>query len=1560
MSDSTDSTWFSRLTEDGPELAPDFVPGVDGAGDTTHEAPRSSARGAWSAEEAQALALELEKLAEREATALAQGRSLLIASRLFSLAGEPERAESAAWAANERAPKLSLAALEYRRLRGDSIDPERLERQLEATARLASHPATRTHATLELVELLRSRGDKTRAAGVLDHTARNGSTDSRVSLGRLLTRLAAGQGSAGLELPDSLGKATSHALEILSGRDSEEPSRALRLLRIVQSLRSGQVLDAAQALLEERASVPPAQRTALTELSIALLRTRTDQRERARNLLEQLHRESPTISSCRALATLYLDLGDTTSLLQLLDNEHSFGAPFSLEEELVLRSIARAPLSISEDELRELTITSPALALALTPPTSPPAEPGERALEAARLGCLFLDWGSSEVAENTRRALFQAEQGEVALALLGLEFALLSPTQADVPLRLEELTEALEGNAAEEAREVDSVRFLTAWHLEARGETERALPIYRSFLSHPRFGLAALDGLTRLDPATAKSTLLLNFAQHTDSPEREADAHLEAALQLEESPHESRSAVGAALLDAHSSWQEPALLLTAASLAQHRADDEIYEEALSRLADERDPRLASFAKLRALLRLAAQDPDSVLGAFQELDEALQDQDPAFPWLAHWYQTDPRSSTADPSHRSRPSTWLQLLRGSRHFLQGEWEPALTLLKDSEQARPSQLLSHALRFIAERTSEHTSLHEYWLQQTQADDPLDRKYAYERLSEIDARRGDEASSLLWMRTLAEEFPEDFSTALRLEDALLFDGRAEEWPIHRDRLARLLPGSDREPYATLAGLSSLVDLDLRAAERHFTPLLQLPDPPLIALRTQFNLAKNDRDDGLVVRLAESLLEHSKSDLDSIALLLDRAFAQARLGDVRAAKETVARALVIRTDLFPVQLLRARLALQTADDTSVDALEALARCSVTPQHRADFWFEAALLRQEHGQEAEAISNFEQTLTADSEHSAAFARLAQIFLDRGALIELAQLYRKRLSREFTPQERREELTLRLHLAELEFEFDRPEEALSQLDRVLELSPQHPHALRLHVQVCTSLEQHYAAQSSLVLLRDQLDEGEEKLQVLRALGHLYDEKLGDLEKAMDAYESVLEREPQADDIARKQVQVFSRLGLGERATSLQTKLIQRATTEDDKRKDALVLAELYEKLGRDPTRAAATLERARKAWPLDAELLEASAQFMDRQGETNARRLLVDRTGKDALRALETGRLDPALLDTLSRVARIEELPSQAEAVNAARAALLGEETHLSGAGIAALAPHLDELLAPPVLSTPLRRLLEKTGAAMDTAFSIDLAALKAERMTQGRSLERLTELSTSLGLGAPEVFLAPSLGARCLPFTKKPLRFVIGPELETIPEPSRDYLMLRALKLQLLGAGALARSRPEDAWPMLAALLLLFAPTWSPSGLDARKVAQARALIEQGLARVGYDDDVPTLALETIGALGARGNELFEAVRLCATHAAALAIGNPSDVLIAMSAGSEKPLPLSGPPRFRWIESHPEAREVLLFTCGDAHARVREQLGLAPVRAHRAPVLPPRATSLGPAPPRRT
>ncbi len=1506
----------------------DFVPGTQAPPDVADVEESEAA----SLEDLAELAEQLEVFGANEASALSQGRAFAVSSRLWAQAGHVEQAREAAREAARRAPRLASVGALYRNQSPALDDPETRHQHLEATARLATHPASRTHAALELADALRESGDETRALALLDHAARSGSLDPRVGLGRILLRLASGQNTLGVEAPEALARAAHRAVEILGGRSSDERTRHLELLRVVRSLERGDVVQAAEVLIVQA-------EPALRELGAALLSSKAEERPRARAILRELATRSPSRSVLRTVALQAVEAHDWPALGEVLSAADPASGTFSLSEQMVLRLVMGEVPTLRGEELEQLARSSRELCLALAPFDAPQnLDFGSRATEA-RLGALLPRLGGDAIAGLAElHAIGDDHDAPWTAALLRLDLELGATNAEGASEVLSEL-----GRRSEDP----SFELLAGIVLERDGKREAARARYEQLLAHPNLGLTALRGLADIDPSLARTELLREAARTTHNAERRADSLLEAALVDEASERP------AGILAAAESFQDPALLLAAASLAAAAGNSTIVGEAFKQLAAGDDQALARFSRVRWAFELREGAPREAAALLESADSE-PGLDSTVAWARRWLDAD----DADPLVPSQSaSAWQLSQAAARSLLAGDEERAFNQLRALLDKRPSDVARGLLEEMAEDRGEVARLSERWLESAKSEDAATRSYAYERLAELDGLRGDRSGALLWLRSAADETPEALSVWIKLEDALLFESRFEEWPFVQAKLQELLAPSDRQAYASVAGAFALADLDLREARRRLEPLLTLENPPLLALRAHFSFAKERGEDERVSELAELLSARASSDLDRATLLLDVAYASARLGQEERARDFTNRALAVRSDLFAARLLQARLVPADEAVKQAEALESLASASSVPRHRAAVLLDAGQMWLELEDTERAKVCFRSALEAEPASRAAFDELSELYLSAGELEDLSALLQVRLERAPLPAEK---LDLELRVAQIEHELERAEEAKAHLERALELAPLHVGALRAHAGVCESLGDHRAAESSWVRLLGELQGPQhtaERIAVLRTLGALYESQLDDLERAMDAYEAVLELAPDRAIEARL-VGVFSRLGLGERATQLQTQLIQSAVSDDEKRKGALTLAELYEGIGRDPKRALATLERAHKAWPLDGEVLEATALFLDRQGDQATRRLLVDRVGKEARRALEDVRWNAALFDTLARVSRLSDVPSQAEATLAARSAFLGDESHLVGAFVRALDPALDELFAPAVLSGPLRNLLRRTGAVLDTAFSIDLSALGAQRASAGPALDRLSEFARGLGGPMPEVFVAEALGSRCQLLTSVPLRFLVGPGLDSLDTAACDYQIARAFKLQQLGAAALARSRPEDAWPMLAALLLLFAPNWRPRGVDARKVAQARALVEQGLARVGYDDDVPTLALEAIGALGEQGESVGEAVRTLALRSALLAVGDPGAGLRAMSAGADKPLPQSGPSRFRWLEGHPEAKELLLFAVSDDLARARERLGLAEVRTQRAP-LPPRATSLGPMPPPR-
>ena len=365
---------------------------------------------------------------------------------------------------------------------------------------------------------------------------------------------------------------------------------------------------------------------------------------------------------------------------------------------------------------------------------------------------------------------------------------------------------------------------------------------------------------------------------------------------------------------------------------------------------------------------------------------------------------------------------------------------------------------------------------------------------------------------------------------------------------------------------------------------------------------------------------------------------------------------------------------------------------------------------------------------------------------------------------------------------------------------------------------------------------------------------------------------------------------------------------------------------------------AVLEAAKKTYGNDSKVLRAHAEFLQRRGEDRSMLMLLDRAANEARRALSTGRFDPAFFETLSTVSELRGAIDGALVAQATLKALRGEATELVGAGARAADPQLDELLAPPALSPPLRILLKKTGHVLDDAYPVDLRALKAAPLShESRELDNhVQEVAEAFGLGTVEVYSSPALGPICMPVSSAPPRLVYGESLlKSDKATARYFLLIRALKLIQAGATSLSRTAPIDLWPLLAGLLNIFAANWEPQGADPRKTAQATARIRAVLTGQ-LDSDVPVLALEVIGSIGNRASQLGVASNQLGNRTGLLAVGDPGAAFegIAMAAGQEKGLPASAAERLRWIVRSSEARDTAIFSVSDQYFQARESLGV--------------------------
>lgn len=1492
------------------------------------------------------LAREVAAMGAAQSSALGKSRALLVASQLFARAGDPVRAFETALVSAETSPKMALSAVNLRKKARAVQEPEAPKRALEAASRHATQASSRAHAIRLLVEALAEEGRISEVGQLLDQAARSGDADSALHLERLVHRLAQGSSLAGIELPEPLKSAVATAAEILSGaaKSSKDRASTPRELWPLQAARHLKANNPHETRAWLKGLDIPAE--ALEEFYSALLASEPGERANAKNVLKQLLNNAPSARVLRQLARLALEEDDRPALRAVLDRADPGSGTLSLKERWFLSACAGQPLEIEKSEMLTLFRDNEAFALALgsseilAPEVSTASTSALLAQIGAGLTRTCLPDSKEPLSDLAEEALSElVERGtesEVTSALT----LLLSTSRRNDRLFGQSLLElSREPNRAGGA-------LIAAALLERVESLELAESGYRLALSGNE-DLAACARRGLVDLGVSDSSLLLEeWAAGTRDPKLLLARRLLGAAQLPFPGAVTRSLdvvlealdeEGVAAPSHEKLSAKPALLFALGSAAEQTGAFESAERSFLALL-RADSSLSRLVELRTAWK-EARSADSA--------RSRAKTDPAERALAYWGdsvfpgQVEGSREDASSAAQAAPASEV-LLHLARCIAQGELVGAAQLGSlCSEVDRTAGEIGIDTQKLAGITSELTPM---WLDRARSAETREaRRFAYERLAELDEQRGDRASALLWQKALAEEFPDYIPALLRLEETLLSQGTSTQSAT--EKLSQALPKADARTYRLLFGAGALADSDLRTARKYLEPLLDLELPPLLVLRGIITIAHEKRDDALLLRAYEKLAELPGTDLDRSERAHSRALLLSRLGRKEEAIGWARKAIAEKQRSFSAHQLLNSLNQPEDPLERAEQLEAFAQAAALPAHRAELFFDAGKAFDAAGDPERAADCYHRTLKASPDHREAFLLLCE---RRRALGDLDAVERLILSRlDLIAVGSAEHLELELSVAALLSTLERPEDAKKHLEAALSAHPTHSGALRSHADVSAQLGAHDAAEKSLLALRDRLSKGTERTEVMRSLARLYDEHLGQREKAMDAYQAVLEEAPDDERTRSDLVRIYSQLGLAERATVLQTRIIQEATTAEKKRDGALRLAEIYETVAADPKRAGATLERTRKAWPLDASVLEATVHFMDRQGTGGPRGFVLDRAGKDARRKLESGRLDAGLLDTLARVARLTDRLEQSKVTEAARHAYLGTTPPepILGAGLAALSPKIDDIISPGGLSAPLRALLRKTGPAMDAAFSVDLANLGARPLTSGRTFERMQQIAQALDSEAPQLFVADRLGAKCLPITTQPARLLIGAEVDEVPEPERDYLLLRALKLRWLGAGALARSKDEDRFPMLVALLHLFAPTWRPANFDGRKAAQAKALIEQGLARVGYDDDVPMLALEVIGALGTQGAAVGDQPRILANRVALLGMGDPRIPISAMALTEGAKLAAGGPSRFRFIESHPEARDLLLFSTTEECAEAREVLGLGanPVPGASAP-----------------
>lgn len=1500
----------------------------------------------------------LEVEARAKADKVARARGLLGCSELQAVVGERERAQALAIEARDLAPSLALAHKQARALMPSPPDPDDLHEALDVETRMTPAGPARLHAMLLAAEALRAAGDDEGAAKRVDQAARQAPTDARAVVMRAVRALARNDVASPALRPTDGGdelapivQALDTALRLrgVERKDATggEPTANELLLRVRGALDKGDVA-AAAPLVAQLADIPELAGGA-TWLALSLATARAARRPDAIRWLNELVEKGDPLAR-PVLLSRAIEVDDRDALTAAATGP----GPFTTAERTVFAALAGLPLSPT-DALLDATSATPGMApLAAAVGALSVVVPGDdrsaqvvaRAARTAgapeasaqvRLGRLLGAAAAPADVEATLAAL--GESGSGAVRALSLEMAVRSGRVAEVSRALESW-----GGPGRTAEERAVAAIAAGMVAERSGDRARALEAFRVARAADPTNEAALRAIASIEQIDLVAEMNALADELGDGP-RAAVARVEAVARGEGAlPEPTRAELLERAHRAAPGLPVPSFL--AERIARRTGDvEEVLRIVRERRTNSVDVIEAALDGVREALLLADKDPavaaERLLEAhrarpgdvgLRELYERMAFEPPDD--RGAWRERRAAESTGD------ARTLLFLEAAHEYELAGDATGALRAAEAS--AASDSPLGRIARERAELATANVArlADELLTAAKSTEDPNVRREAYERLAVLDAEaRQDAGSALLWHRSILEEQPGYLPSLRHVEQQLVGEGRDEEMEPIASAAAHALKGVDPGEASAHAELAAR--LRLRGVEgswegtREMAELAAGETPAsLWSLRMLEAHSRSRGDDEALAAATLRLVERSQRPAETAALLVRAGDAASRLGRLDDARALLERGAAEDPGDVVAWGLLADVRQRAGDGKgAAEACEALARSSGVREHQLLAWYDAGRIWQDEGRDDErAMVALEAAAAIDPSYEDLFDRLSRLYATRKMQPELAALLERRLEAISDPGER---LAMEVRRGRILLEVGDTDGARAAFEAALAQQPDDSGALSAFADLCVAQKDWEGAEQALVRLARLLPTPEEQRDVYSRLGDLYAEHLVNLSRAEVALKEVLKRAPDDPATLQRLVEVYKRQNDPARALELQQQLVAKAASPEEKRARVIALSAIYEQTSHDNRKAEQTLETARREFPQDVSLLRALAEFYGRHNQTPAVNILLDRAGADARRGLAAGRFSAPLFEVLAAVFELRGKKDAARVSQAMLAALEGRPADLNGGAQRAFDPRLDDLLAPDVLSPALRTLLAKTGDALDGAVPYDVRGQKATALPADSPIARIVATAAhALGTGPVQVLVSPKLGATCLPCGSNPPTIVVGEALAQ-HERVAGFLILRALKLVLAHASALARTPAAELPVLVSAWLKCFNPTWQPQGVNAAMVNAMGGRIQSAMPR-GLGPDVAVVALEVAGNLGTQAATLGNNALYWGNRVTLLALGDPTSLLdsLAVAGGLHQGAPREAKDRTTWIARAAEARDVVSFGVTDAFAEARARIGL--------------------------
>jgi tetratricopeptide (TPR) repeat protein len=816
----------------------------------------------------------------------------------------------------------------------------------------------------------------------------------------------------------------------------------------------------------------------------------------------------------------------------------------------------------------------------------------------------------------------------------------------------------------------------------------------------------------------------------------------------------------------------------------------------------------------------------------------------------------------------------------------------------------------------------------------DPVVQRELYERLARLDPKSDTEGTADLWQNAIIEREPFNLPALRKLERSVIRRGRFSELASISEKLMLQLDRNEAIGYAWLSSTLHTYTGNWSNGEHLIEWAARQEPVPLWSLRRQLAHALSKGDWAKAFALQVRLAESANYAGDATSLTLRSAESARKLDDWDSALAQLKAVIELTPDHVVALSLWATWQLQRGDiSASADGLEQLAQACACPSHREAALSKSAELWLSVGDESRAEFALEQLLATNPQNSVASSQLAQMYKRSNSYDRQAALIEQVLEHTDNSTER---LRLQVERARCLLALELTIAAEKALEPALLASPDDVDALEVKAEIAMAVDDRHEAEHTYTRLLQLVTEPSKQANYYRKLGELYERSAEKLDAAESAFERLLELLPSDTSALAALVRLSLLRSNASAAIRFQTRLVDIAEESVDQRLRLIELSRIYESSALDHRRAEEILEKARRKWQNDSVVLRAFAEFHQRMADGAALQVLLDRSATEARRALHTGRFEIAFFEVLATVASLRDQKESAQVADAVVSALRGIPTDLPGVGPAAGNARYDEILAPELLNLPLRAMLQRTGWVLDAALPVDLRPLQVTLLSASdvTLYDHIQNLAQQFDLAGLAIWVSPVVGQVCIPAQSRPPVLVVGEHLlESKQANTRDFLLIRAMKTLQTHTACLARAAPVDLWPLLAAYLSLFLPNWQPGGVDTKRLEEAKQYM-QGVLADAHTHDLAALAQDVVLALGNRASQLGEAVNEWGSRTALLALGDPSSALDALGlAAGSAPLPKGNAlERVKWVNRHPEARNVTIFSVSDGYLQLRSQL----------------------------